>query len=192
MISIYICTFNQFDLALGAAKSLQINLLDHNYQLILMCGIGCSNNYQNNLYTKIIETKFLNPNFRRRGWIGALKDSIKHNNKLSVCIDDDIRLVSPISIEDRYPKERYVPENTFCVQIWRNAYQNYYDHLKVTRLTHINQCVGWNNDLASLAIKNWSERIDNVWLHIDKGSELMTVNRYNLIQYVDHKIYEHQ
>jgi hypothetical protein len=185
MIDIYISTFNRINLAINAAKSLQKNLLDQDYRIILLCGIGYKDHYKNDIFDNIIESEFLNPGIRRMGFIKAYQNSLLSNAELSVSIDDDIRLIYKISLLERYTKDKYVPDNTFCVQVWRDCTKKYYEHLKVQRLNHINQFIGDNKILGQLAVNNWSEQIDTVWLHIDKGSEKMTPARQSLIDYID-------
>lgn len=188
MINLYIATFNKYDLAVGAARSLKKNILDTNYKIILICGLGDSYKFINPIFDSIIESEFLNPQLRRMGFIKAYQHSLIDKPNLSLCIDDDIRLLSPIDLNKRYPLNKYVPDNTFCVQVWRDPYEKYYQHLKVVRLTKFSQCVGFDENLSGLAIKNWSERIDNVWLHIDKGSENITITRQILTHYIDNNI----
>ena len=186
MINIYISTFNRLNLAIGAARSLRKNILDINYKIILICGLNDTNRFLNPLFDSIIESATLNPLSRRMGFIAAYKDSSENNSELSLCIDDDIRLISPIALKERYTCSKYIPDNTFCVQIWKNYKERYPKHLKVKRLSNINQFIGQDKVLGRLAVNNWSEQIDNVWLHIDKGSEKMIPNRQKLIDYIDH------
>ncbi len=185
MINLYICTFNRLGLAISAAKSLKKNIINKDYKIILVCGLGDSDKFSNPIFDEIIESSLLNPSTRRMGFIKAYEHSSINKVDLSLCIDDDIRLVSPIDINERYPLSKYVPDNTFCVQVWRDHKEKFYKHLKVVRLTHKKQCYGWDEKLSNLAISNWSERIDDVWLHIDKGSETMTQKRQDLIKYID-------
>ena len=182
----YICTYNRPQLALGAAQSLRKNLLDTSFDIILVCGIGDADKFSHSYYSDIIENPFINPNIRRRGFLQPYRHSLNNKNDLSLCIDDDIRLIEPISLQDRYPDVKYIPDNTFCVQIWKDPYYQLPKHLKVQRLNRINNFKGNDKKLAQLAVNNWSEQIDNVWLHIDKGSEKMTEHRKNLIDYLDH------
>ena len=189
MINLYICTFNRLRLAIYAAKSLKKYIINQNYKIILVCGLGDSDKFSNPIFDEIIESSLLNPYTRRMGFIKAYEHSSINKSDLSLCIDDDIRLVSPIDINERYSLSKYVPDNTFCVQVWRDYKEKFYNHLKVVRLIHKKQCSGWDEKLSNLAIDNWSERIDDVWLHIDKGSEKMIPTRQLLIDYVDNEYY---
>lgn len=183
-IVVYICSYNRPELALGAANSLK-KYIQNKFKIILVCGLNDKEKFNNPIYDDIIETGFLNARLRRMGFQGAYADSLTRNSDLSICIDDDIRLVQPLDLISRYIKNKYMPSNTFCVQAWKNHKEKNHEKLEVIRLNQSNQCSTWDNELCKLATLNYSEKIDDVWLHIDKGSENMIQTRYNLINYVD-------
>jgi hypothetical protein len=77
------------------------------------------------------------------------------------------------------------------VHIWtqiNNPEYLWYQKLKIVRtytMNHIPNYLLSDTELCSLLINNQCEIIDDIWLHIDKGSEKITPARQNVISYID-------
>jgi len=104
--------------------------------------------------------------------------------ELTVCIDDDVRLVADVCLSKRYASGWHKHLNGQMVMIW--------DDLTLTAPTHrlsqwrmSRRCDGLASTLCQYAAAANAEQIDGIWVHIDKGSLQPTPEREALIAYLD-------
>jgi hypothetical protein len=170
-------------LAIGAAKSLRKNLLQE-VVITLICA--------NKLYSDPIFDTSIHIPFPR--WCGYMASrNLYKKNQYNLYIDDDIRLINKTIIDyhNYYPDYYYLPSNGQMVHIWtqiNNPEYLWYQKLKIVRtytMNHIPNYLLSDTELCSLLINNQCEIIDDIWLHIDKGSEKITPARQNVISYID-------
>lgn len=100
---------------------------------------------------------------------------------VTVCIDDDVRLVRDVALSGRYQAGWYKPPNGHMVQAW--AAGDGYTRLSQWRTSQ--RCDGLPAVLCDYAAATNAEQIDGVWLHIDKGSSMPTPERDALVRYID-------
>jgi hypothetical protein len=180
MITCFIGTYDNEKLSIGAAKSLIKNIDSTVKPNIVLINAG-ENIITNDIFDQVLNIRFL----RWFGFTVAQKLSVENN--INVYIDDDIRLLYKTDLS-RYKKNQYyMPNNGYMIQIWDMLYTNpnTCKKLSVIRVNNKNSVPLCDNILKELIYNNKSQIIDNLWLHIDKGSEKMTPARQSLIDYVD-------
>lgn len=110
---------------------------------------------------------------------------ISRDGELTVCIHDDMRLVLPASLEERYPAGWHKHLNGHMLQAWTGpAVTTPYTRLSQWRTSE--RCEGLPANLCNYAAATNAEQIDGIWLHIDKGSQPPTPERDALTHYIDH------
>jgi len=181
MINCFIGTYDNIDLSIGAAKSLKTNITNPINITLINGGLTT---IDNPIFNNIVNIKFP----RWFGFIPAQKLSSEDN--INIYIDDDIRLLSNIDISKKYTfnnNEYYMPNNGYMVQIWRKIYNSFNKckQIPVTRIRSLADIASGDIKLKELAYKNSSQTINDIWLHLDKGSESMTQTRKDLINYID-------
>lgn len=183
MINCYIATYNDIRLSVGAAQSLRNNLLNNDLNIILI------NGGSKKIYHSIFDT-IINLEFGR--WFGFIRaQQLSDDRFINLYLDDDMRLLTKTDISIRYPtnhNQYYMPNNGYMLQLWQKQYKNPNDTKKllVKRIKDIkNIKIDIDQELKILITNNQSQIIDDIWLHIDKGSENLTTNRSLLINYID-------
>jgi len=179
MYHIYISSFGDKELAFGAAQSVKKFCTDTDKKIIL---IDMSKTILQGPFDEIIHMEC----GRWMGWTIAKK--INKNSKINMlCIDDDVRLVDSVSLSERYNDSGvYKPSNGAMVMAFVNT--NNFDKinlLKSYRAKKSTKNIFKDNILWDLCVANYSEIIDEIWVHIDKGYEKRTQNRTQLINYID-------
>ena len=171
---VIVCTHRRHDLARGAIESvrrhaadaLRFTVLDSSGTLAPWGGVSVEHidcrQYHHAAHARRISTP----------------------GELTVCIDDDVRLVSPVALSARYSDGWYKPLNGHMVQAWTHpsATQPYHrlDQWRASR-----RCDSLPSKLCDCAAATYAEQIDTIWLHIDKGSQPPTPERDALIRYID-------
>lgn len=179
--TIYIFTYGKFDLSCGAAKSIK-KFCEHETEIVL---VDASKTIKNGPFDKIYHDYFP----RWMGW-GLIRHN--HNGGPGLCIDDDMRLISSASLKDRYNKGNYTIPNGNMIIIWndiKTLLKIPFNELKQRRMTKHYQCDNMDRKLFFLATRTQAEHIDDIWIHIDKGSEKTTEPRQKLINYIDNNYY---
>lgn len=190
MIKAFIGTYCNKLLAVGAAKSLRKNILD-DLHITLICGMDKKNELQDPIFDDYKEHSFMAINTRSNGFKVAL-ETCHYNHEQHKClyIDDDLRLMKQISIHNRYPENFYMASiQYFLIYIWQGSLHSCVANkqkLPLIKINSIDQCYGWNDKLTQLALANGCERIDDIWLHIDKASlGPWSLVKRELIDYLD-------
>lgn len=179
--TIYIFTYGKFDLACGAAKSIK-KFCEHDTKTIL---IDASQTINSGPFDQIEHAYF--PKWM--GW-GLIRNT--HNGGPGLCVDDDMRLLTTVSLKDRYSNGNYKAPNGSMIIAWndiKTLSKIPYNLLKQKRMNKNYKSDQINDILLELGSNTKAEHIDDVWLHIDKGSEQMIPTRQLLIDYVDNEYY---
>lgn len=191
MINAYIGTFNNKTLSVGAAKYLRKNIVE-NINIILICGKNQKSDLEDPIFDDYVEHEWVSSSRRSVGFNVAFGVADQSENIINLYIDDDLRLMEKITINSRYPNNLYGPSYCKMIYIWKGSMEKYLltrQTLQVIRVENKSNCYGWNDRLSSLAIDNHCERIDDIWLHIDKGSILpWPPVKKELIDYLDNNI----
>lgn len=175
--TVYIFTYGRYELALGAARSIK-NFCEHDTTIILA---DASQTITSGPFDKILHDYFPR-------WMGFALAKHIHNNGPGLCIDDDMRLISSVSLKDRYCDGNYKPYNGSMVMAWKDIEtfcKTPFIELKCNRMKRGYVADFTDKTLFDLAINTKAEHIDDIWLHIDKGSEKLTEARKQLIHYID-------
>lgn len=173
----YICTYGRSELSCGAAKSIK-KFCEHDVTTIL---IDASKTITYGPFDKIYHSYFPR-------WMGWSLVRHTHENGPGICIDDDMRLIAPVSLRGRYNKDHYTIPNGHMLIAWndiKTLFKIPFKGLEQKRMNKQYQYSKMDKTLFTLATKTQAEHIDDIWLHIDKGSEQMTESRQNLINYID-------
>lgn len=109
---------------------------------------------------------------------------ISRDGELTVCIDDDMRLVLPSSLEKRYRLGWYKHLNGHMMQAWTGQ-SSTTPYTRLSQWRTSRRCEGLPANLCDYAASTNAEQIDGIWIHIDKGSQLPTLEREALIYYID-------
>lgn len=175
---VYIGTFGKYDLAQGAAKSIRINNLDDS-EIILLNLSECPMP-KSDLFDKIIDISMPK-------WMGVFGIDRHKETRSGVYIDDDMRLVAKTSLINRYNQGCYKISNGAMVVAWSDPAKLFKDpFIELHNMRMSDYCYDINDDyLCLLCSLNNCEQIDNIWIHIDKGSDPINENRKNLINYLD-------
>lgn len=180
--TIYICTYGKYNLAHGAAINLRKYVKDKNIHIVLM---DASDTIKDGPYDSIDNTYFTR-------WMGIANLRHKHKYGPGICVDDDMRLVDYVTLGDRYNNGNYKVFNGNMIIAWNHMetlIKTPYNLLSNYRM-HKNYVASKIKDpsLLYLCNQNQSEHIDDIWIHIDKGSEKLTDSRSQLIDYFEHYV----
>lgn len=110
---------------------------------------------------------------------------ISVDGELTVCIDDDMRLVAPATLRERYPAGWHKHLNGHMLEAWTGPRVTApYTRLSQWRMSR--RCDNLPPVLCQYAAATNAEQIDTIWVHIDKGSQTRTPERDALTRYIDH------
>lgn len=175
MTHLIVCTHSRHDLAMGAVSSVQkhaadelrITVLDSSATLKPWGGVEVRH---------VDCPRYHHAGFARR---------ICRDGELTVCIDDDVRLVSPAHLAERYAAGWHKHLNGHMVQVWTgpSVTQPYF---RMPQWRASRRCENLPSVLCEYAAAANAEQIDGIWLHIDKGSTPPTPERDALIRYLDY------
>lgn len=176
IFTVYINTYGKNDLSIGAARSIK-KYCSHETKIILLDSSFTINDGPFDIIHHVFFPKWM-------GWAAAHNMS---GDGPAICIDDDIRLVMNTSLKDRYYGKNYKAGCGSMVVGWHDKnglFKSDISYLKTERISSKIFCQDWDQELCRLSVLNMSEKIDNIWLHIDKGSEKMKQSRLDLIKYI--------
>lgn len=101
-------------------------------------------------------------------WAGPFAAARTFPGDPLVCIDDDVVLVRSVDLAARYTAGVSKPLNGQMVMVIRPGLEGH-EVLENLRIRHARDVSG--EDWAEAAAKHRCELIDNVWLHVDRGSQ---------------------
>lgn len=175
MTHLIVCTHSRHDLARGAVASVKKHASDQ-LRITVLDSSGTLQPWDDIAVQHVDCPRYHHAGFARR---------LSSDGELTVCIDDDIRLVSPVHLAERYSAGWHKHLNGHMVQVWSGPnVKQPYSRLSQWRTSQ--RCEGWPSVLCDYAAATNAEQIDGIWLHIDKGSTPPTAERDALIRYVDH------
>jgi hypothetical protein len=189
MINAYIGTHNSKILSVGAAKYLRKNIVE-DINITLICDENKKSELVDPIFDNYIESNLMRKGMRSAGFNIALGVSDRLDNALNLYIDDDLRLMEKISLNEKYSSNVYVPLYCKMIFIWRGCFSKDLSNriiMPIIKVENIYQCYEkWDEKIKELAVANTCEKIDDIWLHIDKGSLLPWPSvKTELVNYLD-------
>lgn len=175
MTHLIVCTHSRHDLARGAILSVRRHAQDE----LKVTVLDSSGTFASDDETHVEHVCC------RRYQHAAIARRLFKQSELTVCIDDDVRLVADVDLSARYAVGWHKPLNGHMVQAWTDAAAAS-PHVRMTQWRTSSRCDGLPEMLCRYAAATNAEQIDGVWLHIDKGSEAATPERDALSRYIDH------
>jgi hypothetical protein len=167
-----VCTHSRHDLARGAVASVRRHATD-DLRVTVLDSSGLLHPWD------AVEVRHIDcPRYHH----AAFAKQLSRSDELTVCIDDDVRLVSDACLEARYTAGWHKPPNGHMVTAWRQ--NGPYTRLSQWRTP--SRCDFLPALLCERAAQTNAEQIDTIWLHIDKGSTPSTPERDALIRLIDH------
>lgn len=174
MTHLVVCTHCRHDLARGAVASVRKNASD-DLRVTVLDSSGTLEAWGGVEVMHVDVPRYHHAGVARR---------ISRDGELTVCIDDDMRLVERVNLVERYPAGWFKHLNGHMLMAWWGpGVTTPYTRLSQWRTS--SRCVLADSVLCEYAAATNAEQIDLVWLHIDKGSTTPTAERDALIAYID-------
>lgn len=170
-----VCTHGRHELTAGAIASVQRHAMDE--MCVTVLDSSCTLASWDGVEVQHIDC----PQYHH----AKAARQISRDGELTVCIHDDMRLVLPALLEERYTAGWHKHINGHMMQAWTGpAVTTPYTRLSQWRTSE--RCEGLPAILCDYAAATNAEQIDGIWLHIDKGSQRPTPERDALTRYIDH------
>lgn len=176
MTHLIVCTHSRHDLARGAVASVRRYATD-NLAVTVLDSSGTLGPLEGVAVRHV--------RCRQYGAQRLARHEFSRPDELTVCIDDDVRLVRPVCLESRYRGGWHKHLNGQMVMAWDNVSLTAPTH-ELSQWRTSRRCEGLASTLCQYAAAANAEQIDGVWLHIDKGSMPATPERDALIRYLDY------
>lgn len=175
MIHLIVCTHSRHDLARGAVASVRRHASDE-LRVTVLDSSGTLTPWDSVRVEHISCRQYGAQVFARR--------QFSRPGELTVCIDDDVRLVADVCLSERYSGGWFKHLNGAMVMAWDEVASTVPTR-RMSQWRMSSRCEALPDELCRYAAAANAEQIDRVWVHIDKGSMPPTPERDALIQYLD-------
>jgi len=175
VIHLIVCTHSRHDLARGAVASVRRHASD-DMRVTVLDSSGT--------LAKLDGARVEHIQCRQYGAQSVARKRYSIPGELTVCIDDDVRLVADACLADRYAGGWYKHLNGSMVMAWDEVLSTVPTR-RLSQWRTSRRCEALPATLCRYAAAADAEQIDGIWVHIDKGSLQPTPEREALIAYLD-------